>query len=129
MGGVVPGVYQLLVRVRRPLILCVGALGECRFAQGWYVYTGSAKAGLEQRIRRHLQSHKRFHWHIDYLLAVAHRVEVYAHAGEDLAECELHRSLRGQTPVPGFGSSDCRCAAHLAFFCCRPRLALPRWSR
>lgn len=58
----VPGVYQLVIRMRRPAVITVGALGRCRFPAGWYVYTGSARNGLEQRIRWHLRQEKRRHF-------------------------------------------------------------------
>jgi len=51
--------------------------GQIPFPAGWYVYTGSARNGLAQRVGRHLRHNKRKHWHIDYLLAVADRVEAF----------------------------------------------------
>ncbi len=122
---VTPGTYQLLIRLRRPAMITVGALGRFRFPAGWYVYTGSARNGLEQRIRRHLRRKKRKHWHIDYLLAAADGVEAFVLPGGPTSECELHGRLRGgRVIVPGFGSSDCDCASHLAHFRKRPRIGL-----
>jgi Uri superfamily endonuclease len=43
-----------------------------------YVYTGSARAGLEARIARRRRREKRMRWHIDYLLREARIVEVAA---------------------------------------------------
>ena len=121
----IPGVYQLLIGLRRPAVITVGGLGRCRFPAGWYVYTGSAKNGLVQRIRRHLRQDKQQHWHIDYLLAVADGVEAFVLPGTTVSECELHAQLRGgQALVPGFGASDCDCASHLAYFRKRPRIGL-----
>ena len=129
MMAATPGIYQLQIRLRRPKMVRVGALGRVRFPAGWYVYTGSARSGLEQRISRHLRKRKRKHWHIDCLLAVADGVEAFVLPGSDQSECELHRSLRGGTvPVPGFGSSDCGCRSHLAYFKHRPRIGLLPWE-
>ena len=56
------------------------------------------------------------HWHIDYLRKYARLVSVWYRSG---ARCEHSwaaqlRAIPGKTvPMAGFGSSDCRCAAHL----------------
>ena len=126
--AVIPGVYQLLIHTRRPKTIWVGALGQVGLVAGWYVYTGSARNGLEQRVRRHLRHRKRRHWHIDYLLVVADRVEAFVLPNTDLSECELHARMRGRVLVPGFGSSDCGCESHLAYFARRPRIALIGWN-
>jgi len=42
---VIPGLYELRIRLRRPATITVGALGRVRFPAGWYVYTGSARNG------------------------------------------------------------------------------------
>jgi len=121
----VPGVYQLVIRLRRPAVITVGALGCFRFPAGWYVYSGSAKNGLVQRIRRHLRQDKRKHWHIDYLLAATDRVEAFVLPGSAVSECELHGQLQGcQVLVPGFGASDCDCESHLAYIRKRPGIGL-----
>jgi len=128
--AVVPGVYQLRIRLRRAATVEVGSLGRCRFAAGWYVYSGSAQNGLAQRVGRHLRRDKRKRWHIDYLLAAADRVEPFVLPGAGVSECELHRELSGGTvPIRGFGSSDCRCPSHLAYFRHRPDLELLPWTR
>ena len=74
---IIPGIYQLRIRLRQPKVIRVGALGRHHFPVGWYIYTGSARSGLVQRIRRHLRQDKRKHWHIDYLLAVANDIEAF----------------------------------------------------
>jgi len=84
---VIAGTYQLCIRLRRVKLLRVGALGRFRFAAGWYVYSGSARNGLHQRVGRHLRRRKRNRWHIDYLLAVADAVEAFVRVGTDVSEC------------------------------------------
>ncbi|HOW71182.1 MAG TPA: GIY-YIG nuclease family protein [Phycisphaerae bacterium] len=126
--AVIPGTYQLLVRRRRAVSIRVGGLGLSRLPAGWYVYTGSARNGLVQRVRRHLRREKRMHWHIDYLLMVADGVEAFVLPGTAVAECELHAGLAGgKVAVPGFGSLGCRCRSHLAWFRKRPRVGLTGW--
>ena len=110
------GGYVLLISLPRAQTITVGALGSISFAAGGYAYVGSALGGLEARIRRHLRTAKKKHWHIDYLLerASVSRV-IMAESGERL-ECRLAARLGGRfEAVPGFGSSDCRCPGHLFF--------------
>lgn len=106
--------YQLLIEVTEPLRVGVGRLGTFDFPAGLYVYTGSALQNFEARVRRHLSTAKKMHWHIDYLLAAPGvRVrEVLRHA---TAECMVNQSIAAAMPVPGFGASDCRagCGSHL----------------
>jgi sugar fermentation stimulation protein A len=114
------GLYQLVIRLGRRRAIDVGHLGRFVFPSGYYVYTGSAKRGLESRIARHLRMEKGLRWHIDYLLSQARIVEVKRYYSGRPSECEL--SLRvGALPgskivAPGFGSSDCRCSTHLFHF-------------
>ncbi len=92
----------------------IGRLGLCTLAPGFYVYTGSARRGLEARIARHLRKYKPVRWHIDYVLE-ARQVRIVGVRRTRLAECRLNALTRGRTPVEGFGASDCRsgCRAHL----------------
>jgi Uri superfamily endonuclease len=106
--------YQLLIEVTRPVRVVVGRLGEFEFPAGLYCYTGSALRNIEARIRRHLSSAKKLHWHIDYLLAVPGvRIREVKRFAED--ECRINRRAVGEIPAPGFGASDCRagCGSHL----------------
>jgi Uri superfamily endonuclease len=111
------GAYQLILRLSRPVVVEVGALGSHAFPSGSYIYTGRASKYLSKRIARHQREDKKLRWHIDYLLQQAQieRIEVYP--GKAAEECTINdetaRALRGIFPVNGFGSSDCRCASHL----------------
>jgi Uri superfamily endonuclease len=109
-----PIAYQLVIEVRKPVRVAVGALGSFIFCAGRYVYTGSAKRNPEARIARHLSGSKTLHWHIDHLLA-APGVRVVAVRRFDEPECVVNRNTRGDIPVPGFGASDCcaGCVSHL----------------
>ena len=120
------GTYVLVMRLRQPTQVRIGRLGLHRCLEGWYAYAGSAlgPGGLAARLGRHRQSDKRFHWHIDYLLAVSELVEIRWAASSERWECRWARALsRGPVatvPIPGFGASDCGCAAHLIHFPDRP---------
>lgn len=116
-----PGSYLLLLTLAAPASIDVGALGSCVFPAGCYAYVGSAlgSGGVAARLNRHLRSAKRTHWHIDYLTHTAPAWGVSAEYGRDRRECAWASTLSALpgagTPVPGFGSSDCRsgCPAHL----------------
>jgi len=114
-----------------------GGESEITFPAGYYVYFGSARAGLSARVSRHLKREKRSHWHIDYLVQSAKVMEVwYALDGEEVEWgvrkkeclwCQVGRGMpQGRIPVPGFGSSDCRCPAHLVYFPSPPSFELFR---
>jgi len=123
------GFYQLVIRLVEERIISVGRRGRFTFPSGYYVYTGRAMRGLESRIARHLRRDKKMRWHIDYLLRHASVIEVRRYGG-DLSECALSRTV-GTLPgsrivVQGFGSSDCRCPAHLFHFQRNPAEELDR---
>ncbi len=112
-----PGAYLLVVRLDRLLDLELSGR-SCSLDAGTYAYCGSARGpgGLAARLVRHLRIEKKAHWHIDHLTAAGQVVTVYARPGG--SECALfevlHRLPDTRTPLPGFGSSDCRrCPAHL----------------
>ena len=111
------GSYVLVLDLAEEQLVAVGKLGMCGFLAGHYLYFGSALNGLEGRLRRHLRSEKKLHWHIDYLAAVARVVDVWWIDDEVRREC--HWAARATVvagvsiPVPKFGSSDCRCPSHL----------------
>ncbi len=108
--------YQLYITLDAEVRLTIGRLGAFGFPAGEYVYTGSARRNMAARIRRHLSSHKALRWHIDYLLAApeAHIRDVRTF---DVPECLLNQRVKGGTPAPGFGASDCRagCGSHLKY--------------
>jgi len=133
-----PGTYALLLKLDKQERITIGKLGTFNFPAGYYLYVGSAlgPGGLRARLARHRrdskssaqsssrQMDKNLHWHIDYLLQRAQLVEVWSVASEERLECkwsEVARGLSGaQLLVRGFGSSDCRCPAHLIYFSVPP---------
>jgi Uri superfamily endonuclease len=108
--------YQLVMDVPSTVRVRVGRLGEFEFPAGTYVYTGSARRGIEARLARHVRAVKALRWHIDYLLA-APGVRITRIVRSRREECRLNQASGGQVLVPGFGSSDCRagCGAHLKY--------------
>lgn len=114
-----PGVYQLVLSLAKGVTLRIGALGMFHFPAGSYVYTGSALGGLRARIARHLRREKRLRWHIDYLLQHAVVQDVRLFPTGERKECAMNlRTLAlpyARVIARGFGSSDCRCPAHLVY--------------
>lgn len=117
------GAYILYLDVKRPLTLYVGSLKTIFLPQGRYAYIGSARAGVEGRIRRHKRLAEKKagprHWHIDYLLAHP-QVQLASEAAiTGGSECDISHQIASRKgtaiPVPKFGSTDCRkkCRAHL----------------
>jgi len=113
-----PGAYVLMLDLAQSVPLRIATLPRIHLPPGRYAYVGSAKGsgGIRARVRRHLGAHKKIHWHVDHLTAVASVTEVLAYP--DGNECDiverLLRRRQAMTPVAGFGNSDCkRCAAHL----------------
>jgi|Deesub1362A_J573_1020465.scaffolds.fasta_scaffold01507_6 sugar fermentation stimulation protein A len=109
------GSYIIILRLKRGRRIPVGNLGMVRFEKGYYLYVGSARRNLSQRIARHQRRHKTTHWHIDHLRQWAeHCVSLPVRASVDL-ECEIASALNSISHwnIPRFGSSDCGCKSHL----------------
>ncbi len=117
-----PGTYALILRVEEARWVQVGRLGKFRIPAGWLAYVGSARGpgGLSARLARHLRHPKPARWHIDFLQPAAQPTAVWWTTGTERREClwaaALARMPGASRPVPGFGSSDCRCPAHLVHF-------------
>ena len=110
------GAYLLVLELPKDTKILVGKQGMIHFQKGSYGYIGSALSGLEQRIRRHLRSHKKLHWHIDYLLASATITGVFIKESSKREECNLANAFEQSfDAIPGFGCSDCACQSHLYF--------------
>ncbi len=123
-----PGTYVLFLRLPQQQTLTVGRLGRFTLPAGLYAYVGSGRGagGLAARVARHLRYPKPLHWHVDYVRAVAKPTAVWWSEGSQRRECVWAAALSqlaGATlPIPGFGSSDCRCPAHLFRFPAMPGL-------
>lgn len=123
------GSYLLGMRLDEDVLLAIGRLGRFAFPAGYYVYAGSARGpgGLSARLARHWRREKRFHWHVDYLLACVHLVEVWTAVSTQRLECVWAKAIMemagARVIVPRFGASDCRCPTHLIYFSRRPEEA------
>jgi Uri superfamily endonuclease len=124
------GTYALVIFLQNKFSLQVGKLGVHDFPTGYYIYAGSALGGLFGRLRHHLKSDKRLHWHIDYFLQQAKVAQIWYALGQDRLECKWNAilaDLQGATPIiPGFGASDCCCHTHLTHLQTRPSLNIFR---
>jgi len=122
------GIYQLLIHLPKNASIIIGKKGRFRFPKGYYIYTGSARNGLEKRIKRHLEKNKKRFWHIDYLLASASIKEVFLFTDGKFDECALNLKTlekpEAKIIMPKFGASDCSCPAHLVFFGKMPKMKL-----
>jgi sugar fermentation stimulation protein A len=109
------GSYFLVLELKRDRSLSVGGLGRVRFRKGFYVYVGSAMKNLSKRMERHRRLLKKQFWHIDFLRPAARFHAALAVRSSSRLECDLARAVAdlSEWDIPGFGSSDCRCASHL----------------
>ncbi len=116
---ILKGTYCLLINLKDDSRIKVGRLGELDFKKGGYVYVGSALNSLEGRIKRHISSDKKLHWHVDYLLSHedSEIMDVVYTINGTKIECEVAEiiSKKGRG-VDNFGCSDCRCRSHLFYF-------------
>ena len=113
------GTYLLLLSLdhnqmlHRPKAIAITA--------GLYGYAGSAygPGGLKARLARHVKRDKSVRWHIDQLSIKASDHFALGWCGGK--ECAIIRALETRQgvnhPIPGFGSSDCKCCtSHLLRF-------------
>ena len=110
------GCYCLVIKLQNGKKIRVGKKLEIDFDKGYYVYVGSAMNSLESRLKRHLSSTKKLHWHIDYLLKHGEIVEIIYNLDKKV-ECELSQKLSENNEyIQDFGCSDCLCESHLYYF-------------
>lgn len=112
------GDYMIVLRLKAPKTIAVGSLGPVPFAEGYYVYVGSAKKNLDQRMAHHRVLRKKMHWHMDYLRKETDFVGAIPIRTCDDLEHDLARALSeiADWDVPEFGCSDCHCRSHLFGF-------------
>lgn len=116
----------MIIVVPCPIKVRIGALGETKFLEGYYVYVGSAQGqsmNLENRLSRHFSKEKKVHWHIDYLLDADVEIldAVFSESAEPV-ECLVAKRLASRDEADWgpirFGASDCEsgCRSHLIHF-------------
>jgi sugar fermentation stimulation protein A len=109
------GSYIMVMELMQDEMIEVGSLGRLLFQRGYYLYIGTAKKNLTERMNRHLRKRKKAHWHIDYLRdKVTHCTAIPIRSSDSL-EHELAQAVSSiaDWQVPYFGSSDCSCTTHL----------------
>jgi Uri superfamily endonuclease len=124
-----PGSYVLVLHLAQDRTIAIGRLGPVHFCSGYYLYVGSARGpgGLRARLERHLRREKAEHWHVDHLRRWAEPVEAWFALSRESLECRWRVALQEaglSLAVSGFGSSDCRCPAHLLYSPRRPDAAV-----
>ena len=120
------GSYLLVITLNDRLNIEVGKLGEILFDRGYYIYTGSAWNGIEQRLRRHFREDKRIRWHIDYLTTLK-KPEYAIIIQNKRIECKMASLLSKLfNSIRGFGSSDCKCYSHLFYSKKNPEKTIKR---
>jgi Uri superfamily endonuclease len=121
-----PGTYTLILTPNTGKPVKIGKHGLLQVRGGFYVYVGSAlgPGGLKARIAHHKKISSRPRWHIDYLRTVTQLEEIWYSFDTVRREhqwADILAGAKGVTvPYPGFGSSDCKCKAHLYFFKSKP---------
>lgn len=110
------GSYILLIVRDGEGFIPIGKHRILFFPTGWYVYISSALNGIENRVRRHLSSSKKMHWHIDYLMKDASIVDVFYKESQVKEECKISALFSNECRcIEGFGCSDCSCISHLFY--------------
>ena len=109
------GSYIVILHLKRDRNIQIGELGDLRFKKGYYLSVGSAAKDLTQRLEGHRRLTKTLHGHIDHLRQHADWVAGLPVRTADDIECEIATAVAqiADWSVPGFGSSDCSCTAHL----------------
>lgn len=129
------GCYQLFLKLSENKIIQIGALGPRWFQGGIYIYSGSGRKHLFQRIERHLSFSKKKFWHIDYLSSYSDFLflDIMIYFSTE-SECFFHQLFQkfagAHIPVPGFGSTDCKkgCGSHLLFLKSEELIVLSNWQ-
>jgi Uri superfamily endonuclease len=121
-----PGTYALVLSSTTDRSVVIGNLGTLKVKPGFYIYFGSAfgPGGLKARIGHHRNNSGRPHWHMDYLRKYLILDEIWYTCDPVHREHQwvtvLSQTRKANAPLPGFGSSDCRCKSHLYCFSYRP---------
>ncbi|MBK5968793.1 hypothetical protein CCR91_08440 [Thiorhodovibrio winogradskyi] len=114
-----PGTYVVLLRAHGSGRVLIGRLGTLPLDGGLFAYVGSAfgPGGLAARCRHHQRIAARAHWHLDYLRPHCRLLGFWVANGPERLEHPWAQALGrlpgAAWPLERFGSSDCRCRAHL----------------
>ena len=126
--------YAFVFRVQNHFSCTIGKLGTHRILSGFYVYVGSARKGIMNRLQRHVRKNKKVRWHIDYLTTSEQCHPYGAMLLSKYSECDLNKKVSlipgAKITIKGFGASDCtkRCEGHLHCFALNPEILLKQLS-
>ncbi|MBA7640864.1 hypothetical protein ES703_48535 [subsurface metagenome] len=107
--------YILFIKIKRNIRARIGVLGIKVFPAGYYIYIGSGRKNLMERIKRHIKMKKKKFWHIDYLLTKrdVSIIDVYLTEKTESNIVNRIQTLKGARPYPvRFGSSDTKNMTH-----------------
>lgn len=110
--------YILFIRIKRYIKARIGARGVEEFAAGYYMYIGSGKKNLMERIKRHLKMRKKKFWHIDYILTKKDVSIIDIFVSEKTESQIVNRVLNLNSVKPfdrRFGASDTVNITHLFY--------------
>ncbi len=124
------GSYLLLLQLNQETPLFIGINKNYHLPLGYYVYVGSAKKNLKQRISRYFRKNLKKRWHVDYLLEKARLIKGIPIVSREDLECAIAKALLNISDqcIKNFGSSDCLCTGHLFYFSRNP-LQLPSFIK
>ena len=126
--------YAFVFRIESQFTCTIGKLGTHRIFSGFYVYVGSARNGILNRVQRHVRKNKTVRWHIDYLTISEQCQPCGALMLSRHSECALNKKVSlfpgAHITIKGFGASDCteQCEAHLHYFELNPEMLLKQLS-
>jgi len=110
------GTYVLLLECLKDTTIGVGSLGGILFKKGFYAYVGSARNGVNTRIKRHYKKKKKLKWHIDYVTVNdSFKIIGYLFFGYYIESAVSNILCDFLEPIPRFGCSDTKDISHLFF--------------
>jgi len=122
------GSYILFMKCDKEQTVKVGSLGHITLIQGYYLYCGSAfgGGGIASRVLRHLKPFKKHRWHVDYVRRFMSITDIYYKTDENMEHewSSILLKKGGEIHLRKFGSSDCKCPAHLIYFKEKPESLL-----
>lgn len=116
------GDYLLVLYLDAERMIRIGEKGDVFFKKGYYVYVGSAKRNLDQRLARHQRLRKKMHWHIDYIRQQCQFIQAIPIRTSSDLEHTLAAAVKriADWTIPGIGCTDCDCESHVFGFADNP---------
>ncbi len=110
------GIYLIEGFLDKNKNINIGKKENILFPKGWYLYVGSGKNCLKERIKRHFSQKKKNFWHMDFLSKHLKNLKSFPIYSSRNFECKLaFEFYKIFKIINGFGSSDCKCKSHLFY--------------